>query len=46
MAAKLQGQTRAIDVQVARLRRKIEPDPKAPRYLRTVWGEGYALVPD
>ncbi|MEX2647393.1 MAG: response regulator [Alphaproteobacteria bacterium] len=46
VAARLHGQTRAIDVQVARLRRKIEPDPKTPRYLRTVWGEGYVLVPD
>jgi two-component system phosphate regulon response regulator OmpR len=44
--ARLQGQPRAIDVQVTRLRRKIEPDPKQPRYLRTVWGEGYMLVPD
>lgn len=34
---------RAIDVQITRLRRKIEPDPRAPRYLRTVWGEGYVL---
>ena len=34
---------RAIDVQVARLRRKIESDPRAPRYLRTVWGRGYVL---
>ncbi len=37
---------RSIDVQVARLRRKVEPDPKAPRYLQTVWGAGYVLVPD
>jgi two-component system phosphate regulon response regulator OmpR len=37
---------RAVDVQIARLRRRIEPDPKAPRYLRTVWGEGYVLWPD
>ena len=37
---------RSIDVQVTRLRRKIEPDPKTPRYLQTVWGEGYVLVPD
>jgi len=44
--ARLQGQSRTIDVQVTRLRRKIEPDPKQPRYLRTVWGEGYMLVPD
>lgn len=37
---------RAIDVQVARLRRKIEPDPKLPRYLCTVRGKGYVLRPD
>jgi two-component system phosphate regulon response regulator OmpR len=37
---------RAVDVQVTRLRRKIEPDPKTPRYLQTVWGEGYVLWPD
>lgn len=37
---------RAIDVQVTRLRRKIEPDPRAPRYLRTVWGRGYVLRTD
>src|SRR5260370_15124411 len=34
---------RAIDVQVTRLRRKIEPDPGFPRYLRTVRGQGYRL---
>ena len=37
---------RAVDVQVTRLRRKIEPDPKAPRYLQTVRGVGYKLAPD
>ena len=37
---------RAIDVQVTRLRRKIEADPKAPRYLQTVRGVGYRLAPD
>lgn len=42
----LNGNTRAVDVQVARLRRKIEPDPKLPRYLQTVRGEGYVLRPD
>ncbi|MBS0222682.1 MAG: response regulator [Proteobacteria bacterium] len=35
---------RAIDVQVTRLRRKIESDPSFPRYLRTVRGQGYRLV--
>ncbi|MEO6410801.1 MAG: response regulator [Burkholderiaceae bacterium] len=35
---------RAIDVQVTRLRRKIEPDPGFPRFLRTVRGQGYRLV--
>jgi len=40
------GSLRAIDVQVTRLRRKIEPDPKLPRYLQTVRGRGYVLRPD
>jgi two-component system phosphate regulon response regulator OmpR len=37
---------RAVDIQVTRLRRKIEADPKAPRYLQTVRGVGYMLAPD
>lgn len=37
---------RAIDVQITRLRRKIEPDPREPRYLQTVRGTGYMLVAD
>jgi two-component system phosphate regulon response regulator OmpR len=37
---------RSIDVQVNRLRRKIEEDPKSPRYLQTVRGSGYVLRPD
>jgi two-component system phosphate regulon response regulator OmpR len=37
---------RTIDVQVTRLRRKIESDPKYPRYLQTVRGTGYVLVAD
>ena len=37
---------RAVDVQVTRLRRKIEQDPKNPRYLQTVRGKGYMLSPD
>jgi two-component system phosphate regulon response regulator OmpR len=37
---------RAVDIQVTRLRRKIESDPANPRYLRTVRGRGYMLTPD
>lgn len=37
---------RAVDVQVTRLRRKIETDPRNPRYLQTVRGQGYMLRPD
>jgi two-component system phosphate regulon response regulator OmpR len=36
---------RAIDVQVTRLRRKIEVDPREPRFLHTVRGRGYVLKP-
>lgn len=36
---------RSIDVRVTRLRRKIETDPAAPQYVRTVWGEGYLFTP-
>ena len=39
-------QERAVDVQVTRLRKKIERDPKNPRYLQTVRGAGYMLAPD
>ena len=42
----MDGGERAIDVQVNRLRRKIEKDPKSPRYLQTVRGQGYILRPD
>jgi len=40
------GQSRTVDVQVTRLRRKIEADPKFPRYLQTVRGKGYVLLTD
>ncbi|MAH85518.1 MAG: DNA-binding response regulator [Magnetovibrio sp.] len=40
------GGGRAVDVQITRLRRKIELDPRLPRYLQTVRGKGYMLVPD
>jgi two-component system phosphate regulon response regulator OmpR len=41
-----QAQERAVDVQITRLRRKIESDPRQPRYLQTVRGSGYMLAPD
>ena len=41
-----QVQERAVDVQITRLRRKIETNPKQPRYLQTVRGAGYMLAPD
>jgi two-component system phosphate regulon response regulator OmpR len=40
------GGGRAVDIHVTRLRRKIEADPKNPRYLQTVRGIGYMLAPD
>lgn len=40
------GQERSIDVQVTRLRRKLEVDPRAPIYLQTVRGIGYKLAVD
>lgn len=36
---------RSIDVRVTRLRRKIEANPAEPRYLVTIWGEGYLFAP-
>jgi two-component system phosphate regulon response regulator OmpR len=41
-----QAQDRAIDVQITRLRRKLEANPKEPRYLQTVRGAGYMLIND
>ncbi len=41
-----QSQERAVDVQITRLRRKLETDPKQPRYLQTVRGAGYMLATD
>ncbi len=40
------GLGRSVDVQVTRLRRKIEPNPKDPIHLQTVRGVGYRLMPD
>lgn len=38
--------SRAVDVQITRLRRKLEPNPKMPKVLQTVRGTGYVLVVD
>jgi len=37
---------RSIDVQISRLRKIVEADPKKPRYIQTVWGHGYVFVPE
>jgi len=37
---------RSIDVQVGRLRKTIEPDPKTPTLIKTVRGGGYMFTPD
>jgi len=42
----IDGNDRTIDVQVTRLRRKIEDDPKLPRFLQTIRGQGYVLRPN
>ena len=44
--AQFSGNVRTVDVQMTRLRRKIERDPRFPRYLQTVRGIGYVLKPD
>ncbi len=36
---------RSVDVRITRLRHKIEPDPKMPTYIRTIWGAGYMFTP-
>ncbi len=45
-SAQFGGNIRNVDVQMTRLRRKIELDPRYPRYLQTVRGTGYALKPE
>lgn len=45
-SAQFSGNIRNVDVQMTRLRRKIEADPRYPRYLQTVRGTGYALKPE
>lgn len=36
---------RSVDVRVTRLRRKIEPQPEHPQFIRTIWGKGYMFTP-
>ena len=37
---------RSVDLRIMRLRKKVEPDPEHPRYIRTIRNEGYIFVPD
>ena len=37
---------RSVDLRIMRLRKKIEPDPEHPRYIRTIRNEGYIFIPD
>jgi len=46
LSLSLSGNVRNVDVQMTRLRRKIERDPRFPRYLQTIRGTGYTLKPD
>jgi two-component system phosphate regulon response regulator OmpR len=41
--SRINGNVRTVDVQVTRLRRKIEDDPRLPRFLHTIRGQGYVL---
>lgn len=45
-AKDLDLETRTVDIHIAKLRRKIEPNPSEPRYLTTVRGAGYRLLSD
>jgi len=45
-SAGFSGNIRNVDVQMTRLRRKVESDPRYPRYLQTVRGTGYVLKPE
>ena len=40
------GLDRAMDLAVSRLRRKLDDDARSPRKIKTVWGQGYLLVPE
>ena len=40
----MDGFDRTIDVHILKLRRKLEPDPRHPRYIKTVYGAGYKIL--
>jgi DNA-binding response OmpR family regulator len=40
-----EGYERTVDVHIKNLRRKIEPDPRTPRYIETIYGVGYRFTP-
>ena len=40
------GEEKVVDVNIRRLRKKIENNPSAPQYIVTVWGMGYKWVPN
>lgn len=44
--SRISGNERTVDVQVTRLRRKVEIDPRQPRFIHTARGQGYVLRPD
>jgi DNA-binding response OmpR family regulator len=37
--------SRSIDILISRLRQKIEANPKEPKFIKTIWGKGYMLLP-
>jgi len=37
---------RSVDLRIMRLRKKVEPDPEHPRFIKTIRNEGYIFVPD
>ena len=39
------GDSRTVDVHIGTLRKKIEPDPATPRFIKTVWAVGYKFDP-
>ena len=41
--ANAQMETRTVDIHIAKLRKKIEPDPQQPQYITTVRGQGYRI---